>query len=450
MGGSTTKTTKSEKPQQTVPTLKLRLRLLKEWREPIAIFVGVRLGLGALAFFAGVFFPAIARGGTAPYTLPPLNRWGERLLGIWSHWDGEWYLRIAQSGYRADDGTSAFFPFYPLLVKLLGWLLGGNYLLAGVIISGGATLAALILLYELVRRDFGRETASRTALYLAAFPTAFFLSAIYSEGLFLALALGAFLAVRHYRNWALAGLLVALATLTRSLGILLLIPLAWEWWRQRQPLLVGLRLPFGKRPDGQSRSLGVTAQIRLAPAPPPLTMLLVLAAPLLAILGWLLFNGVALGDPLNFLKIQSEYPWNRHGAWPWETVWKGAQVFFASRGPDGLLPPAPREDPNLLDFPFFVFFALLLLGAIWQTWRGKLPLAYLLYFGLGLLFPLISPTPKQPLLSFPRFGLILFPAFLLLAQWGERWRWLHYTYLYTALLLLGLFFGRFANWYWVA
>jgi hypothetical protein len=448
LGSSTANNTKT----QAARALRARRLLLwlQGWREPLWIFLGFRFGLAIAAFFVGVFFPAVARGATAPYSLPPLNRWGERLLGIWSHWDGEWYLLIAQNGYRPADGTSAFFPFYPLLIKLLGWLLGGNYLLAGVLISTAATLAVMILLYELIGREFGRETGSKTVLYLAAFPTAFFLAAIYSESLFLALALGAFLAVRHWRNWVVAGLLVALASLTRSMGILLLIPLAWEWWKQRQPLQINLRLPFLKQPKGSTEGINISARLNLGQTPDLLRMLPILAAPLLAIAGWLLFNGVALGDPLNFLKIQNEYPWNRHTAWPWEAVWKGAQVFFAARGPDGFLPPAPREDPNLLDFPFFVFFAAMLIAALWQTWRGKLPVSYLLYFGIGLLFPLLSPTPKQPLLSFPRFGLVLFPAFVVLAQWGSRWRWLHYIYLYTALLLLGLLFGRFANWYWVA
>ncbi len=439
------------------------LLLVKAWREPLAIFVGLRFGLGILAFFAGVMFPAIARGGTAPYNLPPLSRWGERLLGIWSHWDGEWYLKIAQKGYDATDGTSAFFPLYPLLVKLLAFPLGNNHLLAGVLISGGATLALLVLLYELVRRDFDRETGSHTALYLAAFPTAFFFPAIYSEALFLALALGAFLAARHYKNWTITALLVALATLTRSLGILLLIPLAWEWWQQYRPTILRFSWPgnfkfkVSSSPTGQPygpkfkvQSSGADTEIQIGATPSFRMIMLALAAPLLAIVGWLLFNGVALGDPLNFVKIQNEYPWNRHTAPPWEAIWKGAQFFFASRGPDGLLPPTPREDPNLIDFPFFAFFAGLFLVACWQSWRGRLPVAYLLYFGIGLLFPLLSPTPKQPLLSFPRFGLLLFPAFIVLAQGGVRWRSLHYFYLFGALLLLGLFFSRFANWYWIA
>ncbi len=422
------------------------LALLRQWAEPFGLFLGMRIGLGMLAFFAGVMFPAITSAGTAPFAVPVLNRWGDRLLGVWSRWDGEWFLAIAQNGYRPDNGTSAFFPLFPLLIKLVNFLLGGNnYLLAGVLVAGGANLACLVLLFELVRRDGGRTLAGRTILYLAAFPTAFFLAAIYTEGLFLAFSLGAFLVARHYRRWWLVGLLVAGASLTRSIGILLLLPLGWEWWRQHAGLFVRINLPFGK--TGQT-SLEVSAR------PAPLALLQnglgLILPPLLALAGWLLFNAIQLGNTFNFVQVQSQAPWNRSGAMPWDTITRAINLFFARRGPDGFLPPIPREDPNLIDFPFFVFFALLFLAACWQSWRGRLPFSYLLYFGLCALFPLFSPAGKQPLLSFPRFGIILFPAFIVLAQAVERWRWLHYVYVYPALLLLGLFFSRFVNWYWIA
>jgi hypothetical protein len=419
------------------------LRWLREWREPIAIFLGFRLGLEFLTVWAGTFIPSVARNGTAPYSLPPMNRWGERLLGVWTHWDGEWYLALAQSGYHGDDGSSAFFPLFPLLIKLLAFLLGGNYLLAGILLSSAATLAAFILLYELVSREFNREMAGRTVLYLAVFPTAFFFSAIYSEGLFLALALGAFLAARHYRNWWLTALLVALATLTRSQGILIAAPLAWEWWRQQQPQFLQLELPILKK-----FNLNFTAQLGSKPGWVALCFLVVL--PVLALLGWLLFNAVALQDPFNFINVQRVYPWNRKNGWPWETIWNGAQIFFTSRGPEGFLPTTFYDDPNLINFPFLVFALALFAGACWYSWKQQLPFSYLLYFGLGLLFPLLSPAFKQPLFSFPRFALALFPAFIVMAIWGGRGRWIHYTYLFGAVLLLSLLFIRFANWYWVS
>ena len=170
------------------------------WREPLALFTGWRLALGALPFFAWVLFPVVKPDSRSGYILPSLNFWGERLLGVWSRWDGEWFLKVATQGYQDGDGTLAFFPLYPALVKILGVLLLENYLLAAVILSSAFALLCLCLLYELARREFGEETAKKSALYLAVFPTAFFLVACYTESLFLALVLGSFLAARRYRN----------------------------------------------------------------------------------------------------------------------------------------------------------------------------------------------------------------------------------------------------------
>jgi hypothetical protein len=166
--------------------------------------------------------------------------------------------------------------------------------------------------------------------------------------------------------------------------------------------------------------------------------------------GWAAFNWLALGDPLSFIKAQTNWVWNRHTQPPWEAIKNGATNFFTSWGPTTPVQSGRLADPNLWEFPAFVCVALVFLVASWWVWRAKFPLAYWLYFGLTLFLPLTSPSNKEPLLSFPRFGLVLFPFFIVLALVGQRWRWFHYLYTYSSLLLLGLFFARFANWYWVA
>jgi Mannosyltransferase (PIG-V) len=417
---------------------------LKLWAEPLAIFIAMRVGFAMLALFGGILIPAVARNAAALYTAPPLNRWAERLFSVWSHWDGEWFLQIATRGYNPTDGTTAFFPLYPLCLKIVGILLGGgevSYLLAGVLVSALATIALFILFYELARRELPRELAGRAVFYLAIFPTTFFFSAIYTESLFLALVIGAFLAARHWQKWWLAGLLAGLAALTRSIGIALIIPLAWEWWRQNRPIKIG----YSGTIKGIQLNL-VWEAVRNRAKPPVLW----LALPVIAVAGWAIANLLMFGDPLNFTKIQSQPPWNRSFAFPWSTLSAAVQIFFTNRGADGFLPTAAREDSNLIDFPFFVFFLIMFLVACWQCWHGKMPLSFLLYFGIGLVFPLLSPNFKLPLFSFPRFGLVLFPVFLMLAQWSANRRWVHYLYTYIALLLLSLFFVRFANWYWIA
>jgi hypothetical protein len=160
---------------------------------------------------------------------------------------------------------------------------------------------------------------------------------------------------------------------------------------------------------------------------------LVPAAAVAALLGWAAW---ALGDPLAFITTQAE--WNRSFRWPWETViyaWdEAARTPYAFQ----------VELQSWTYFGALVLFAGLALAG-WRVLRGP----HSLYLTLGVLFPLFSGTPHNPLLSFPRFMLVLFPAFIVLAVAG-RWRPIHYFIAITSALLLALYLIRFANWYWVA
>ncbi len=390
----------------------------RAWRGPLTLFVVWRVGLAGLVFLAGAVIRPVARAGTAPYIVGNRGFWNEHLLAAWSRWDGEWYLQVAQYGYQKQNGTAAFFPLYPTLVKSLGWLCLGNYLLAAVIISGVATATVFVLLYELTRRDFGsKPIAISTIVYLALFPTAFFLPAVFTEALFMALVLAAFLCVRHLGRWWLAGLLLLLATLCRSLGILAVVPLIWEWWAQSR----------------DTKRWGRENLFKLLP---------MVGLPALALAGWLAFNWLALGDPLEFLKAAGRV-WHRQSAWPWQTLVQSFQTFLTP-------PPGSLENYNLLDFIFLVIFLTLFAFTIWLTLRRKYPVSYLLYFGLGMLLPLLAPISGEPLTSFPRYVLVIFPAFQVLALLLRRIPIL--DMLYTLIGAVGLAFlcSRFVQWYWVA
>ncbi|MCJ7621462.1 MAG: hypothetical protein MUP64_14720, partial [Anaerolineae bacterium] len=105
----------------------------------------------------------------------------ELLLGAWQRFDTLWYLRIAAQGYAPHDGSTVYFPLYPMLIRLLGTLFAGNYLLAALVISNLAFVGVLFCLYRLTERQFGGMGARRSTLYLAIFPTAFFFLAAYTE-----------------------------------------------------------------------------------------------------------------------------------------------------------------------------------------------------------------------------------------------------------------------------
>ena len=382
--------------------------------EPLAVWLALRVGLTLLAILAGLFIPSRTPGGTAPYPPPALPAFWDRLVGVWAHWDGLWYLQIATAGYHPGDGTTAFLPLYPWAVGLLGLLLGGRYLVAGVILSSLIFAGVLVLLYRLVREQYALDLAPRTVLYLAIFPAAFFFWAIYSEGLFLLLALGMFYAAGRGR-WLVAGICLAAAFWTRPFGVVL-IPC----------LLVELGLAW------RGRGIGRVAR------PRPADVLGALGVPLLGGLALLAWSALALGDPLVFLSTQAD--WNRAFSWPWTTVANAFKVAAAM--------PFQYQEENQ---SWFYLATLLLFGVLAVAgWvRGWLRVPHALYLTLGLLFPLFSATPRNPLLSFPRFVLVLFPAFILLAAAGRR-PWLHYLILAVSLLLLALYTIRFTNWFWVA
>jgi hypothetical protein len=114
-----------------------------------------------------------------------------------------------------------------MLMRWLGAVMGSEYI-AGIIISNVCFIAACVFLYKLARLDEDRRTAMRAVKYLILFPSAFFLSAVYSESLFLLLILACFYYARK-QNWLLVGIFGLLLSLTRYIGVLAIIPLAWEY-----------------------------------------------------------------------------------------------------------------------------------------------------------------------------------------------------------------------------
>lgn len=204
---------------------------------------------------------ALAQAGK-PYLLEPF-------MNQQVCWDSEFYLSIAVAGYedplvtkaevnlnQFDDDplndyqrnmrqiplSYAFFPFYPAMIWLFMWplkLLGMNAIatatLAAVIVSALGALGGMLALYDLARDELEDSGAWRAAFYLIVFPSGFFLTMVYTEGLFVGLAFGS-LALLMRRRWVWAALLAACAALTRSVGVALIVPMGIVLLRE-----VGLR-----------------------------------------------------------------------------------------------------------------------------------------------------------------------------------------------------------------
>jgi hypothetical protein len=218
-------------------------------------------------------WPDRSQTWTESYTQPDVYQVGrpyltDPFLNDQVCWDSEYYIGIAVGGY--DDpkiphltpfGTTtfdyhvlvqgnvyygestslayAFFPMYPWTMALLAVPLSvfglnpvATAALAGVIVSALGALGGMLALYDLTRDSLGDDGAMRAVFYLIIFPTGFFLVQVYTEGLFVGLAFGC-LALLRRRGWYLvpAALLGAAATLTRAVGVALIIPMAVTWFR---------------------------------------------------------------------------------------------------------------------------------------------------------------------------------------------------------------------------
>jgi Mannosyltransferase (PIG-V) len=331
--------------------------------------------------------------------------WG---LDLWARWDSGWYLQIAEEGYGAE-GTAAFFPLYPALVGGLGRVLGGHFVLAGVIVSLAACLGAFLLLYRLAESRLGAEGARRTVLLLAVFPFALFLQAVYPESLFLLLTLGAFLLAERGR-WPAAGAVAGLALLARPAGLALLPALAVLAWRSAD----------------RTRAL---ASLALAPA-------------LFAVFP--LFLHFEVGDAWAFAREQGI--WNRELSplGPLGGVWEGVRAVVTGEVPTG----AGALHAHAVNAQALAFLALFLALTV-VAWR-RFGAPYGLLCAASLALPLSVPSERWPLLSLPRFGLVVFPFFLALAALAAGRPRLHTALVAGSALLLGVAVVQWATWQWVA
>jgi hypothetical protein len=153
---------------------------------------------------------------------------GSPILRSLTAWDGWWYLGIARNGYHAAplvDGYHdyAFLPLWPALIRLLSWPWPSLAGPIAVVLANVLFVLGLVVMVRLGEKVVGPERAVAGAIVLAIFPFSAVFSMAYGESLFLCLSAGAFLAAERDRR-ALAGILVALAALTRLQGAVLALP----------------------------------------------------------------------------------------------------------------------------------------------------------------------------------------------------------------------------------
>lgn len=201
--------------------------------------------------FVPLLFGSIFLETRTGYLFKGINNF---ILFPWANFDGVHYLSIAANGYTTEG---RFFPLFPLLINKLGFFSRNisEYFFIGFLISNLAFLGSLFVFYKLIRLDFTDKVARWSIIFLLVFPTSFYFGAIYSESLFLLLLLLSFYFARKGKWW-LAAVCGLLLSLTRVIGILILPVLLFELfqkygffiknkWQQLRKILPLLTSPLG-------------------------------------------------------------------------------------------------------------------------------------------------------------------------------------------------------------
>jgi Mannosyltransferase (PIG-V) len=322
-----------------------------------------------------------------PVRIPGPGGW---LLERFVWWDAFHFLRIADRGYLPPElpcCDQAFFPAYPFAIRAAGAVTGGNLVVAGLLVTQLAASAAVVLLWLVAvqpgsraeggwggRRPAAAVVGRTAVLLLAVTPFGLFLSSVYSEALFLAAALAAWLAGLR-RRWWWAGAGAALAAGTRINGLFLAAALAVMYLAQ-------LRADGRRRPRGDAAAL---------------------ALPVLVVAAYVTYLHARTGSWNDWLLAQ-QLSWQRETAWPWQGLAAGWRHLLAAPSHDLVISRAA----DLLTAVGGIALTVVL------AWRRRWAEAVFVGLSVGVL------VSSNMLVSTPRYALTWFPAYLMAARWAAR------------------------------
>lgn len=352
---------------------------------------------------------------------------GPSWLDGWFQGDSGWYWSIATDGYFYVPGSQssiAFFPVYPLGVRGIAGVLG-DVQLAGTLLGVLAGLAAVLLFARWAWQRLPRRSAVLAIAVLLVYPYSFFLyGAMYADSLFLLCAISAFLLLE--RRWYLAaGLVGALATAGRPVGIAVAVGLVvrtLEMLAESRRAstsgavdpapAVGLRDLVGAVRDVRVRHLGVLTAV-------------------LGLVAWCVYLGLTFGSPLAWIEVESAPGWNQG---------VGPRTWFKI-GYAGTLIKGPWDVAAILTLQAVACLcAVLLLRRVWRLFGW----GYAAFALVVLLIPLVG---TKDFMGTGRYVLVAFPVIAAAGDFlaGVRHRWIRLVVLglcAALLFVLTYLYGR--------
>lgn len=380
---------------------------------PLLAFLVTRLIIFISAYLAEVAIPGMT--GEGFYRVNPNNVW----LDVWARWDSAFYIRIVETGYwfvPGQQSSVAFFPLYPLVVSLFAPFIGT--LAAGVLVSNLFLFGGLVFLYKLTELEFDADTAGRTVFYIAAFPTAFFFSAVYTESTFLFFTVSTMYFARK-GLWAWAGLFGLLCASSRIVGVVIWGVVGLEWLRAHGWTLGTIH----RRESWQNLLTALKTDW--------LNLMAICIIPL-GLVSYMLFLNSAFGDPVAFSTTQSA--WGREMVGPLVIIGRDLAGLLSGNFLTGEI-----WWHVILDLS--AYFSVLAVSII--IWR-RLGASYALFCIISIVIPSMSGTS-----SLSRYALVIFPFFMMLGYWGRR-AWLDRALIIGFSILLGVLTTMFVNWIFVA
>jgi len=368
----------------------------------IALILITRIAVvTAIAIIALVFVPNL---GQFPYldklTASGLPSW----IYSWGNFDGAHFVSIGSRGYQEFD--QAFFPLYPILIHLVSYVTK-DIVLAGLVVSHVSFLVGACLFYEYAKSVWGKQQGMWVFLFLIAYPTAYYFSAVYSESLFFMLTVGSLLALKK-KKFVISGLCAFLAALTRIQGILLIIPLlfaAYVYWQS------------------------VNDSHRLLKK-----YLIVCISPIIGLGVYMAYLYYTTGDALFFLSSQSAFGANRSStfvSFP-QVYYRYIKIFLT----------ADISYQYIVAISEFFFATLALSLGIYLSWVSfKQRKIYDFGIGLFSLAHILLPALTGTFSSMPRYSLFALSTYLVLARVQSYY--LKVTFVLISILLQVLMLSQF-------